>query len=196
MNRRRRDGAGRAPGVASRMAAAALAVACALVLAGCVSPVPKPAPDCSDPIDAGDAAQQELQDRLDDYGLWSPTWADPPSAAQLQHPAPVPPGFDPRRKVWGTSIQLAPGVNGRVSIVTPQDARLFVSPNWDRMGSLTALELQLGARRSVHLIGCDGVAFYPALTIVDGPECVVYAVQRDDDDRIAQIYVPFFGAEC
>ena len=142
------------------------------------------------------AEQHELQDRLETYGLWSQTWDSPPGAGDLDHPAPVPFGFDPERRVWLTSILLAPGVNGRVSIVKPRDARVFVSSNWGRMGSLTALELQLGATRSVDLVGCDGIAFYPGLVIVDGPECVVFAVQREGENRVAQIPVPYFGAEC
>lgn len=146
--------------------------------------------------DTGGAVQQELQDRLDTYGLWSPTWDSPPGAGDLDHPAPLPFGFDPDRRVWLASILLAPGVDARVSIVKPRDARLFVASNWDRMGSLTALELQLGATRSVDLVGCDGVAFYPGLVVVDGPECVVFAVQREGENRVAQISVPYFGAKC
>ena len=142
------------------------------------------------------AEQHELQDRLETYGLWSQTWDSPPGAGDLDHSAPVPFGFDPERRVWLTSILLAPGVNGRVSIVKPRDARVFVSSNWGRMGSLTALELQLAATRSVDLVGCDGIAFYPGLVIVDGPECVVFAVQREGENRVAQIPVPYFGAEC
>lgn len=173
-------------------AGAAVVVACALVLSGCTAPAPKPMPECRDVAEAGDAGQPELQD----YGLWSQTWDSPPGAGNLDRPAPLPFGFDPERKVWLTSIMLAPGVNGRVSIVTPRNARLFVASNWDRMGSLTAVDLRLRATRSVDLVGCDGIAFYPGLVIVDGPECVVFAVQREGENRVAQISVPYFGAEC
>jgi hypothetical protein len=189
--------------VPSGIVSSATALALALPLAGCSFPMPQPEPtprpvaDCLDPSDPGVELSQDAQDGLDLLGLWSHTWADPPSAEYLRHPAPVPPGFDPRRKVYLTTILIAPGVSGRVSIVKPQDARLFVAPDWERMGSLTALELQVGATRSVHLTGCAGVASYPGLTIVDGPECVVFAVQRDDDDnRVTQVSVPFFGADC
>lgn len=180
---------------ASRLAVGALVV-CLLALTGCTSPAPRPTPACDDPNGAGNTVQAELQDRLDTYGLWSPTWDSPPGTGDLDHPAPLPFGFDPQRKVWATSLLLAPGVSGRVAIIKPRDARLFVSTSWDRMGSLTALELRLGATRAVDLAGCDGIAFYPGLVIVDGPECVVFAVQREDDDRVAQISVPYFGAEC
>ncbi|GAA3750646.1 hypothetical protein GCM10022239_27340 [Leifsonia bigeumensis] len=176
--------------------ASALAVAFVLVLAGCTVPEPEPASDCSSMLAAEDAIQQQhLQGRLDTDGLWSWTWDNPPTADDLTRPVAVPAGFDPNRRIWLTSIQLAPGVSGEVSILSPRDARLFVS-TWDRWGSLTAYELLLGARRGVRLPGCDGYASYPALTIVDGPECVVFAVQQDGDERMAQIRVPFFGAEC
>jgi hypothetical protein len=91
---------------------------------------------------------------------------------------------------------VAPGTSGWVRIVKPQDARLYVAPDWAALSSLTALELQLGATRSVHLVGCEGIAAYPGLTILDGPECVVLSTQRDGDDRIGEVSVPFFGAEC
>jgi hypothetical protein len=196
MVRRRTGDAGRASGAASAAVVASVLTACVLALAGCAPPAPEPAPDCGDRPDLGDPVQQRLQDRLDEYGLWSQTWDDPPTADDLKRPAPVPFGFDPDRKVYLTSILLAPGVSGRVSIVKPRDAQLFVASSWDRMGSLTATDLRLLATRSVDLVGCDGIASYPGLTIVDGPECVVFGVEREGDDRIAQVSVPFFGAEC
>lgn len=170
-----------------------LTIAVVIASSGCAPLRPDPGPACG-PADMQEHPQ-ELLDRLDTYGLWSPTWDSPPTAENLTRPAPVPFGFDPDRKIWLTSILLAPGVSGRVSIVKPQSAQLFVS-TWDRWGSLTAPELQFGATRRVDLLGCDGIASYPALTIVDGPECVVFAVQQEDDNRIAQIPVSFFGAEC
>lgn len=196
MSRRGRGEAGRASGAVPAIVATALAALCALVVTGCTLPGPEPGPRCGDPADAPILAQGSLQERLDTYGLWSSTWDSPPTAANLGRPAPLPPGFDPHRKIWLTSILLAPGVSGRVSILTPGDARLFVASSWDRMGSLTALDLQLGATRSVDLVGCEGITSYPALTILGGPECVVFAVQQEGDDRVAQIPVPFFGAEC
>jgi hypothetical protein len=195
MVRRRTGDAGRASGAASAAVVASVLTACVLALAGCAPPAPEPAPICGHRLDPGDPVQQRLQDRLDEYGLWSHTWDDPPTADDLKRPAPVPFGFDPDRKVYLTSILLAPGVSGRVSIVKPRDAQLFVS-TWDRWGSLNAIELQSRATRSVDLVGCDGIASYPGLTIVDGPECVVFGVEREGDDRIAQVSVPFFGAEC
>jgi hypothetical protein len=167
-----------------------------MVLFGCTAPEPQPASDCITQPAAEDPGQQrQFEDQLDTYGLWSWTWENPPTAHDLARPAPVPVGFDPNRRIWLTSILLAPGVSGNVSILSPKDARLFVS-TWDRWGMLTASELTLGSTRTVHLVGCDGYASYPALTIVDGPECVVFAVQQDGDDRVAPFRVPFFGAEC
>jgi hypothetical protein len=195
MGRGRRGGAGAIVG-----ALAGVLVLVTGCLTGCsfLSPEPGPtvAPECT-PADNGTGAlPSDAVSDLDLYGFWSPTWADPPSAAALQHPAAVPPGFDSRRKVYLTTIMVAPGTSGWVRIVKPQDARLYVAPDWAALSSLTALELQLGATRSVHLVGCEGIAAYPGLTILDGPECVVLSTQRDGDDRIGEVSVPFFGAEC
>jgi hypothetical protein len=181
-------------------ALAGVLVLAACSLTGCsfLSPGPGPTavPDCAPIDDDVIIVPRDISNDLGLYGFYSQTWVDPPSAEDLWHPAAVPLGFDPRRKVYLTSITVSPGTSGWVRIVKPEDARLFVASNWEAMSSLTALELQLGATRGVHLIGCDGLATYPGLTILDGPGCDVFSTQRDDDDRVAQISVPFFGAEC
>lgn len=182
----------------SALAGVLVLAACSLTGCSFLSPRPGPTavPDCAPVDDDVIALPSDVSNGLGLYGFYSQTWADPPSAEDLRHPAAVPLGFDPRRKVYLTPIMVAPGTSGWVRIVKPADARLFVAPDWGTMGSLTALELQLGATRGVHLVGCDGLATYSGLTILDGPECVVFSTQRDDDDRVAQVSVPFFGAEC
>lgn len=187
------QGTGRA---APAAIAAAIAIACAVGLSGCVSPPQRQVPNCLDLTAEQETFTPELRHRIQQYGLWSQTWANPPGASQLKFPAPVPPGFDPGKRIWITTILLAPGVSGTVTILKPRDAKLYVVSTWERMNPLNAFDLQFGATRSVHLDGCDGVASYPGLTIIDGPECVVFAVQRDGENRVAEVPVSFFGAEC
>src|SRR5664279_2009645 len=80
---------------------------------------------------------------LDQHGIWSITWNSPPSEYDLTRFVPNPAGLDPKLKTWKMPIWVAPGAAGTVSIISPKNARLFVT-TWDCWDSLSAAMVNSG----------------------------------------------------
>jgi hypothetical protein len=154
-------------------------------------------PKCStpEPNPSTDAASGGLINNLDEHGIWSYAWDHPPDEKDLTKSVPTPPGFDTKLRLWKTPIWVAPGVNGTVSIISPNSAHLFVT-TWDRWNDLSATQLKSGESSSVDVAGCDGIGTYAGLTMVPGASCVIFGIQLSGETNVTRVPVSFFGREC
>lgn len=182
------------PSPAVWTAKAASATLVLLLVASCspVAPDEGLAPVC---ISAGDLPDDQTA-ALEEAGIWSPIWNDPPGADALRFLGAAPPGVDPETLIWKQALYVDEGATGSVSIVSPSDVRLLVTTMEEWSAGLDETIVERRLAQSVAVRSCENEAgSYPGVILMGEPSCVILLVKVDDRPE-RRVELPFFGGTC